>query len=98
MARKAIELLTIEAASLRVHAREAFASCFTQGRALTALGESVVAALEEGFSDAPPDAMLRATTRLRSAILHGQAMLNELQTQSAKLEEIAAIREAQVRE
>ncbi|HEY5374462.1 MAG TPA: hypothetical protein VIK01_12310 [Polyangiaceae bacterium] len=96
MARKAIELVTIEAASLRIHAREAFTNCFTQGRALAALGESVIDAVAEGVSDAPADDLLRATTRLRSAILHGLSLLNELQTQSAKLEEIAAIRLAQV--
>ena len=95
MARKPIELVTVEAASLRIHARDAFASCFAQGRALTALGESVIDALAEGFSDAPADDLLRATTRLRSTILHGLMVLSELQEQAGRLAHIAEVRLAQ---
>lgn len=86
--RRKIELVTIEAATLRAYAREAYSGAHTQAERLADLAEALSSTLD--FYSEPAELRSRATT-LRGAALHAMAISAELVASAAALEQLAAV-------
>jgi hypothetical protein len=86
--RRKIELVTIEAATLRAYARDVFSSAHTQAARLADVAQALTSTLDF-YSDAT-EIRARATV-LRGAALHVAAIATELTAAGAALEQISAV-------
>jgi hypothetical protein len=95
MGRNTIEMVALEAASLRADVKEAIYAASVQGRMLAHIGHAADQAAVNYTGDATADELRACAARLRGAVLHGLVALAELQAQVGRLEQVASVREAQ---
>lgn len=94
MVKRNIEMVSLEAASFAAEVREVVGGSTAQARVLAEIGRSAYDALFELGSDAGHDELRSHAVRLRGAAVHSLMCSSELTAGAAKLEQLAAVREA----
>src|SRR5882724_10560549 len=94
MAKRSIEMVTLEAASFAAEVKEVVGGSVAQARTLAEIGKAAYDALFELSSAATQQELRSHSVRLRGAAVHSLMCSSELIAGAAKLEQLAAIREA----
>ncbi len=94
MAKRSIEMVALEAASFAAEVREAVAVSVTHARTLAEIGKAAYDALFELSSGAKEQELRSHATRLRGAAVHSLLCSSELTAGAARLDQLAAVREA----
>lgn len=94
MAKRTIEMVALEAASFAAEVREVVGGSVAQARTLGVIGKAAYDALFELSSTATQQELRSHAIRLRGAALHSLMCSSELTAGAAKLELLAAVREA----
>lgn len=94
MAKRNIEMVALEAASFEAEVKDVVGGSTTQARNLAEIGRAAYDGLFELGSDAGHDELRSHAVRLRGAAVHSLMCSNELTAGAAKLEQLAAVREA----
>ena len=94
MAKRIIEMVALEAASFAAEVREVVGGSATQARALAEIGKAAYDALFELSSGAAEQDLRSHAAKLRGAALYGLMCSCELTAGAAKLDQLAAVREA----
>jgi hypothetical protein len=94
MAKRNIEMVALEAASFVAEVKEAVGGSIMQARNLAEIGRAAYDTLFELGSDAHHDELRSHAVRLRGAAVHSLLCSCELTAGAARLEQLAAVREA----
>jgi hypothetical protein len=98
MSKRIIEMVALEAASFAAEVKETVGASIAHARVLADIGEAAHEGIVE-LSAAADELELRAhAVKLRSAALHSLLCSAELAVGSARLQQLAAVREAARRE
>jgi hypothetical protein len=94
MAKRIIEMVALEAASFAAEVKEVVGSSVAQARTLAEIGKAAYDALFELGSSATQQELRSHAVRLRGAAVHSLMCSSELTAGAAKLEQLAAVRDA----
>lgn len=94
MAKRSIEMVELEAASFAAEVRDAVGGSTAHARTLAEIGKAAFDSLFELSTDATHDDLRSHAARLRGSAVHSLLCSSELTAGAARLEQLAAIREA----
>jgi hypothetical protein len=94
MAKRSIEMVALEAASFAAEVKEVVGGSVANARTLAEIGRAAYDTLFELASSATQQELRSHAVRLRGAALHSLLCSSELTAGAAKLELLAAVREA----
>ena len=94
MSKRSIEMVSLEAASVAAEVREVVGVSTTHARALAEIGSAAQESIFELSSAADEQELRTHAVKLRGAALHSLLCSAELVSGSARLEQLAAVREA----
>lgn len=94
MSKRIIEMVALEAASFAAEVKEVVGSSVTHARALAEIGRAAHEAIFELSSRASEQELRSHAVKLRGSALHSLLCSTELTVGAAKLEQLAAVREA----
>jgi|SRR5882724_8042399 len=94
MAKRSIEMVTLEAASFAAEVKEVVGGSVAHARTLAEIGKGAYDTLFELSSAANKEELRSHAVRLRGAAIHSLMCSSELTAGAAKLEQLAALREA----
>jgi len=94
MAKRTIEMVALEAASFAAEVKEVVGGSVAYARTLAEIGKAAYDALFELSSAATQQELRSHAVRLRGAAFHSLMCSSELTAGAAKLELLAAVREA----
>ena len=94
MAKRTIEMVALEAASFTAEVREVVGASVAHARTLAEIGRTAYDALFELSSTATQQELRSHAVQLRGAAFHSLMCSSELTAGAAKLEVLAAVREA----
>ena len=94
MSKRIIEMVALEAASFAAEVKEVVGTSVTHARALAEIGSAASESIFELSSRATEQELRSHAVKLRGAALHSLLCSAELTVGAARLEQLAAVREA----